>query len=121
MLLEDVAYFRVWETDGDGFYDIQYVEGQGPDCRGRLYTREDGSYDFLAIKPVSYPIPNDGPVGSLLRKMGRHWMRPAHIHFMIMHPEFNKLVTALYTRDDKYITSDTGILPFRSSDNSFRS
>jgi protocatechuate 3,4-dioxygenase beta subunit len=99
----------VWETDGDGFYDVQYVEGAGPDCRGRLYTREDGTYDFLAIKPVSYPISNDGPVGALLRALGRHWMRPAHMHFMIYHPEFNKLVTALYTRDDKYVTSDTGI------------
>jgi protocatechuate 3,4-dioxygenase beta subunit len=99
----------VWETDGDGFYDVQYVEGAGPDCRGRLYTREDGTYDFVAIKPVSYPISNDGPVGALLRALGRHWMRPAHMHFMIYHPEFNKLVTALYTRDDKYVTSDTGI------------
>jgi protocatechuate 3,4-dioxygenase beta subunit len=30
------------------------------------------------------------------------------MHFMLMHPEYNKLVTALYTRDDKYVTSDTG-------------
>jgi hypothetical protein len=28
---------------------------------------------------------------------------------MLMHPEYAKLVTALYTRDDKYVTSDTGI------------
>jgi len=101
------AMIDVWETDGDGFYDVQYVEGAGPDFRGRLYTREDGSFDFLAIKPVSYPISNDGPVGALLRALGRHWMRPAHMHFMIAHPEFNKLVTALYTKDDKFVTSDT--------------
>jgi protocatechuate 3,4-dioxygenase beta subunit len=111
----------VWETDGDGFYDVQYVEGQGPDCRGRLHTRDDGTYDFLAIKPVSYPISNDGPVGALLRALGRHWMRPAHMHFMLMHPEYNKLVTALYTRDDKYVTSDTGILHPNPSNSSFRS
>lgn len=111
----------VWETDGDGFYDVQYVEGAGPDCRGRLYTREDGTYDFVAIKPVSYPISNDGPVGALLRALGRHWMRPAHMHFMIYHPEFNKLVTALYTRDDKYVTSDTGIpQPLMALRSSFR-
>jgi hypothetical protein len=35
-------------------------------------------------------------------------MRPAHMHFMLEHPKYNKLVTALYTRDDKYVTSDTG-------------
>ena len=108
MSSKEIANLSVWETDGDGFYDVQDVEGRGPDCRGRLYTREDGSYDFLAIKPVSYPISNDGPVGVLLRALGRHWMRPAHIHFMITHPEYNKLVTALYTRDDKYVASDAG-------------
>jgi protocatechuate 3,4-dioxygenase beta subunit len=74
-----------------------------------LYTREDGSFDFLAIKPVSYPISNDGPVGALLRALNRHWMRPAHMHFQLVHPEYQKLVTALYTRDDKYVTSDTGM------------
>ena len=26
---------------------------------------------------------------------------------MILHPEYNKLITALYTRDSKYIESDT--------------
>ena len=100
----------MWETDGDGFYDIQYAEMDGPDFRAKLYTRDDGTYNFLACKPVSYPIPNDGPVGMLLRTLGRHWMRPAHMHFQINHPGYNTLVTALYTRDDKYIASDTGTL-----------
>ena len=100
----------MWETDGDGFYDLQYADTDGPDFRGKLYTREDGTYDFLACKPVSYPIPNDGPVGMLLRTLGRHWMRPAHMHFKLTHPGYNTLVTALYTRDDKYIASDTGTL-----------
>jgi protocatechuate 3,4-dioxygenase beta subunit len=99
----------VWETDGEGHYDVENADIDGPDCRGRLYTREDGSFDFLAIKPVSYPISNDGPVGALLRALGRHWMRPAHMHFQLTHPEYHKLVTALYTRDDMYVTSDTGM------------
>ncbi|RSH95759.1 hypothetical protein EHS25_000851 [Saitozyma podzolica] len=69
-----------WETDQDGFYDTQYTEYEN-DCRGRLYTDANGRYAFRGILPVAYPIPNDGPVGQLLRTMHRHVFRPAHLHF----------------------------------------
>jgi catechol 1,2-dioxygenase len=40
---------------------------QSPDApehhlRGRFRTRDDGSYAFLAVRPVPYTIPADGPV-----------------------------------------------------------
>ena len=34
-------------------------------------------------RPVSYPIPNDGTVGEMIRKLGRHVFRPAHLHIRI--------------------------------------
>src|ERR1700737_2278955 len=108
VLYRRVNDVSIWETSGDGLYDAQDPDADGPDCRGRLYTREDGTFNFLAIKPVAYPIPNDGPVGALLRMLGRHWMRPAHMHFMITHPDFNKLTTALFTRDDTWVSTDAG-------------
>ncbi|KIW58999.1 hypothetical protein PV05_03483 [Exophiala xenobiotica] len=101
------ALIDVWETDGHGVYDLEYAEKEGPDCRGKFYTDEEGKYAFTCVKPIPYPISNDGPVGELLRTLNRHWFRPAHMHFMILHPEYNKLITALYTRDSKYIESDT--------------
>ncbi|KAJ7036576.1 intradiol ring-cleavage dioxygenase [Mycena alexandri] len=97
---------ETWETDGDGKYDNQYVERGGPDCRGRLHTTEDGSYFFRAVVPVSYPIPDDGPVGVFFRNLGRHVYRPAHLHMMLDAPGFEKLITALYWADDPYLTSD---------------
>lgn len=100
------AIIETWETDQEGFYDTQYSDRTEADCRGRLRTDEQGNYSFRGVKPVPYPIPNDGPVGQLLRKLGRHVFRPAHIHFMIMHPEYEKLITALYPEGDPYISSD---------------
>jgi len=97
---------ETWETDGDGKYDNQYVERGGPDCRGRLHTTDDGSYFFRAVVPVSYPIPDDGPVGVFFRSLGRHVYRPAHLHMMLDAPGFEKLITALYWADDPYLTSD---------------
>lgn len=53
------ANIETWETDGFGFYDTQYVGREGPECRGRLKSDENGNYQYRAIVPVSYPIPGD--------------------------------------------------------------
>ncbi|KAJ7173444.1 intradiol ring-cleavage dioxygenase [Mycena filopes] len=95
-----------WETDGHGLYDNQYENRAGPDCRGRLFTNDNGDYFFRAVVPVSYPIPDDGPVGVFFRTLGRHVYRPAHIHMILEADGFEKLTTALYWADDPYITTD---------------
>jgi protocatechuate 3,4-dioxygenase beta subunit len=89
-----------------GFYDTQYSERDHPDCRGRLRSDAQGRYGYRAVVPVAYPIPGDGPVGELLLKLGRHNMRPAHLHLRIDAPGFNQLTTALYPSGDAWITSD---------------
>ena len=65
-----------------------------------------GSFNFVTVKPSSYGVPSDGPVGRMLHAMGRHPFRPAHIHFIISVPGYRRLVTALYVDGDKYIDSD---------------
>jgi protocatechuate 3,4-dioxygenase beta subunit len=100
------AIIDTWETDGHGLYDTQYDERVGPDCRGRLRTAEDGSYAFRAVVPVSYPIPSDGPVGKMVSALGRHLLRPAHLHIQIQAPGYESLTTALYFEGDPYLTSD---------------
>ncbi|KAG0637492.1 Intradiol ring-cleavage dioxygenase [Tuber brumale] len=100
------ATIDVWEADDTGLYDTQYEDVAGPDCRGVLKSNEDGEFWFKCVKPVSYPIPHDGPVGKLLGVLGRHPFRPAHLHFKIEKEGFNQLITALYLRGDPYETSD---------------
>ena len=75
------ALIDVWETDGDGVYDLEYEvqDSADPNCRGKVATHDDGHYLFSCVKPVAYPISNDGPVGELLRTLKRHWYRPAHM------------------------------------------
>lgn len=107
------AVIDTWETDGLGLYDNQYADRKEPDCRGRLRSAEDGSYSFRAVVPVGYPIPNDGPVGVLLDKLGRPVFRPAHLHMMIDALGYEKLVTTLFFRG-KYLTSDA-VFSVRSS------
>lgn len=100
------AIIDTWETDGFGQYDIQYDDRQQPECRGRLRSREDGTYAFRAVVPVPYGIPDDGPVSGLVQKLGRHIIRPAHLHIKIQVPGYDTLTTALYFEGDPFVTSD---------------
>ncbi|OBZ67526.1 Hydroxyquinol 1,2-dioxygenase [Grifola frondosa] len=100
------ARIETWETDSHGLYDNQYAVRDKPDCRGRLHSDEDGRYGYRAVVPVAYPVPSDGPVGEMLLTLGRHNMRPNHLHLSIEAPGFKKLVTALYPEGDKYLRSD---------------
>jgi len=96
----------IWETDSTGHYDVQHDVRDGPDGRCIMKSDENGGFWFKAIVPVSYPIPNDGPVGELLRLLERHPWRPAHMHFMFEKEGWDHLITALYLRNDPYETSD---------------
>ncbi|WP_438391962.1 intradiol ring-cleavage dioxygenase [Caballeronia sp. DA-9] len=101
------ARLDVWSDNADGFYDVQQPDIQPKwNNRGVFTTGADGRYSFVGIKPVSYPIPHDGPVGTMLGALGRHPYRPAHMHFIVTAPEFEKVVTHTFVGDDSYITSD---------------
>ena len=107
------ARIEAWETDGDGFYDTQYAERGEPDYRAALHADDAGTFWFYAVKPVSYPIPTDGPAGEMLRALNRTPMRPAHLHVKLSAAGFAPVVTALYTAGDPYIGSDAvfGVRP----------
>ncbi|MEJ8472787.1 intradiol ring-cleavage dioxygenase [Roseibium algae] len=98
----------VWQANDEGFYDVQQ-KGLQPDfnLRGVFKTGPDGSYWFKAVKPKFYPIPNDGPVGGLLNRLGRHPYRPAHLHYIVSKDGFEQLTTHIFDPHDKYINSDS--------------
>ena len=101
------ANLDVWQTNADGYYDVQQPDLQpAMNLRGRFVTDPEGRYAFRTVRPVSYPVPTDGPVGDILNRMGRHAWRPAHIHFIVTKPGYRRLVTHIFAHDDPYIDSD---------------
>jgi hydroxyquinol 1,2-dioxygenase len=100
------ALIEVWQSDEDGNYDVQYPGEHQHRARGRLHSRSDGSFDFRSILAEPYSIPADGPVGQMLKAMGRHSWRPAHLHFMIKAPGYQTLITHVFRNGDKYLESD---------------
>jgi catechol 1,2-dioxygenase len=101
------AKIDVWQANDEGFYDVQQ-KGIQPDfnLRGVFRTGPDGAYWFRGVKPKHYPIPDDGPVGQLLKALGRHPYRPAHLHYMVEAEGYDPLVTHIFDPDDPYIASD---------------
>lgn len=100
------ARLDVWQSDAEGFYDLQMSNIQGTVLRGVFYSDAEGRYSFRTIKPAYYPIPDDGPVGQMLAAMGRHPYRPAHIHFIISADGYKSVTTELFVDADPYLDSD---------------
>jgi len=101
------AQIEVWQTNDDGFYDVQQRNIQ-PDwnLRGVFHSTAEGSYWFRSVKPRHYPIPADGPVGKMLGHLGRHPNRAAHMHFIVTAPGYEPVITHIFTPDCPYLPED---------------
>jgi len=101
------AMLDVWQTNDDGFYDVQQ-QGVQPEnnLRGVFTTDANGQYWLRSVKPRHYPIPADGPVGKLLGALGRHPNRAAHLHFIVTAPHSQPVITHIFTPDCPYLGED---------------
>jgi protocatechuate 3,4-dioxygenase beta subunit len=101
------AKLDVWQANEDGFYDVQQ-KGVQPDMnlRGVFMSEADGRYFFRSAYPRYYPIPHDGTVGRLLKSLDRNYFRPAHLHFIVSAPGYEKLTTHIFTPDCPWLRDD---------------
>lgn len=102
------ASVDVWQSNQDGFYDVQLPDLDGPVLRARFTTGDDGRLTFWSILPSAYPIPDDGPVGQMLAATGRHPFRAPHVHFMISAPGYQQLITQLFVKGGPYLDGSSG-------------
>jgi hydroxyquinol 1,2-dioxygenase len=100
------ALLDVWSGDGDGKYDVQLSDTPTMRARGRFRTDAEGRYWFWSILPAYYPIPDDGPVGQMMRATGRSIYRPGHIHMQVSAPGHVMLTTHIFVAGSPYINED---------------
>ena len=100
------AMLDIWQADSDGLYDVQRPDLTEAQARGRLTADGDGRFWFWTVKPIAYPIPEDGPVGELIRSASRSTMRPAHVHFMVSADGYTPVTTHVFTAGDPYLDID---------------
>ena len=100
------AIIDVWQAAPTGLYEGQDPEMPAMAMRGRFRADAQGRYEFRTVKPASYPIPMDGPVGRLMQAVGRQPYRPAHIHAIVSAPGYETLCTHFFVKGDPYLDAD---------------
>ncbi len=96
-----LAWLDIWQADTHGRYDND--QDKDPPFskqpfvnRCRMFTDEQGKYEFETIHPGAYKID------------GTTW-RPSHIHYWVQHTSYLGLITQLYFAGDKYNATDRWI------------
>lgn len=110
----------LWQNAGNGLYAQQDKDQDPTNYHARLTVAPDGTFAFSTVRPLSYTVPDDGPAGDMLRALGRHAWRPAHLHMIIKAPGHAPLITEFFPDDDVYLDQDAVfgvrtnlVLPFR--------
>lgn len=116
------AIVHVWHANSKGFYSHFDPTGvQTPfNNRRRIRLGTDGRYTFHSKMPNGYSVPPDGATDRLMKALGRHGNRPAHVHFFIEAPGYRTLTTQINFGDDPFAADDfafgtrEGLLPVPS-------
>jgi len=102
------AVIDVWQNAATGFYAVQQPDEQpASNLRGRYLSNQSGEFEIRTVRPVPYPIPDDGPVGKLLQDTGRHQWRAAHIHVKASADGYAPLTSHIFDRRSDYLDTDT--------------
>jgi catechol 1,2-dioxygenase/hydroxyquinol 1,2-dioxygenase len=103
----DKAVIDVWQANSQGLYDLQDSTQPKNNFRGCFRTQADGQYEFETVVPMAYNVPATGPCGEVLRLLGRHTWRAAHIHFKLSASGYIPLTTQIFLDGDFHLDSDT--------------
>jgi len=99
------ATLDVWQVQSNQMYDVQ----EGADwrnMRGIFTTDTDGKFEIKTVRPVDYTVPDDGPVGRMLRAAGRDKYRPAHVHTVVAANGYVPVTTHLFDAKSPYLKND---------------
>lgn len=108
------ATVETWQANAEGFYENQQPDRQPEfNLRGVFQADRDGRFRYRTVQPSGYGVPEDGPVGQLLKQAGYPLRRPAHLHFMVKAPGFETITTHLYDSRDPHLGEDAifGVKP----------
>jgi len=101
------ASVETWQANPEGHYENQQPDLQPEfNLRGLFRADENGDFRYSTVRPAGYKVPDDGPVGHLMSRLGYPLRRPAHLSFLISAPEFETVSTQVYDRSDSSLGAD---------------
>ncbi|HEX7854522.1 MAG TPA: catechol 1,2-dioxygenase [Sphingobium sp.] len=100
------AKVEVWHANTLGNYSWFDQSQSAFNLRRSIITDSDGRYAFRSIVPVGYACPPGGSTEGILKGIGRHGNRPAHIHFFVSSEGHRHLTTQINIDGDPYLHDD---------------
>ncbi|AWM13632.1 catechol 1,2-dioxygenase [Flavobacterium sp. NRK F10] len=100
------ALVEVWHCNLKGLYSYFDSTQSEFNLRRAIRTGKDGRYQFKSFLPVGYSCPPNGCTDNLMKWLGRHGSRPAHIHFFVTAPNYRKLTTQINIDGDPLLGQD---------------
>ena len=100
------ALLDVWQTSSDGAYDIQDPEPAGDEPPRPVHHRRRRPLLLPHGQAVVLSDPDRRAGRQDAAGLGRHPMRPAHIHFIVGAPGFEPVTTHIFVDGDEYLDSD---------------
>lgn len=100
------AELDMWQADAEGLYSNIHPNIPEWNLRGRFHSSDDGTFVVRTIVPPPYEIPKGGPTAIVLKVLGRHFFRPAHLHLKVSHPQCRSVTSQVYFDGGEYLESD---------------
>ncbi|PSJ23076.1 catechol 1,2-dioxygenase [Halomonas sp. ND22Bw] len=100
------AKVEIWHADSKGGYSFFDPSQSEYNLRRSIITDAEGRYAVRSIVPSGYGVPEGAPTDQVLKALGRHGQRPAHIHYFISAPGHQHLTTQINLAGDPYTFDD---------------
>jgi catechol 1,2-dioxygenase len=100
------AKVEVWHANTRGGYSFFDKSQSVFNLRRTIITDANGEYAFRSIVPSGYACPPGGSTEAILKAIGRHGRRPAHIHFFVSAPGRRHLTTQINIDGDPDLRDD---------------
>src|SRR5690554_6699691 len=100
------AKVEIWHCNSKGGYSFFDKTQSEYNMRRTIYADSEGRYTARSIIPSGYGVPEGAPTDVILKSLGRHGERPAHIHYFISAPGHQHLTTQINLAGDPYTFDD---------------
>ncbi|MGQ4878108.1 catechol 1,2-dioxygenase [Billgrantia sp. LNSP4103-1] len=100
------AQVEIWHADSKGNYSFFDPSQSQYNLRRTILADAEGRYRARSIIPSGYGVPAGSPTDQVLKLLGRHGQRPAHIHFFVSADGHRHLTTQINLAGDEYTWDD---------------
>ncbi len=103
------ALLDIWQSNAAGAYAEDDPGQPEWNFRRRVTADASGHYEIETVVPGCYEIGDASGLacGDLLQSLGRHRMRPGHVHLKLSASGAEPMTTLLYFRGDPWVDDDS--------------